>query len=101
MSSKKKSLGHNPLAYSMRGHASFDFISPYTDEEEEGSVEKQAPETTTEQPEEIKEKKVEKVVTSYYLEKPLVELIKDIADSQDMSYSAVTNEILKNSLFGS
>lgn len=99
--SKKKSLGHNPLAYSMRGHASFDFISPYTDGDEEESSAPESRDTHTEEPEQVEEKKVEKVVTSYYLEKPLVQLIKDIADSQDMSYSAVTNEILKNSLFGS
>ncbi|MFN1833925.1 hypothetical protein AB2B38_001580 [Balneola sp. MJW-20] len=92
---KKKSLGHNPLAYSMRGHASFDFITPYTDDNKENDID------SSDKAKSKKEDKINKVVTSYYLEEPVVDLIKEIADSQEMSYSAVANEILKNSLYGS
>jgi len=59
--SKKKSLGHNPLAYSMLGKATFDFIGK---REEEHAQEKQ------------KKKKVNKKIVSYYLEEPLVKELK-------------------------
>lgn len=84
--SKKKSLGHNPLAYSTRRHASFDFITPSKDEEEDGLL-------TSEE-----DKKVNKTTVSYYLEEPLVKRVKNLADQKDMSYSALVNGILKDSL---
>ncbi len=85
--SKKKSLGHNPLSYSMRRHASFDFISPSTEEKSDHS------------PEQIEEpKKVNKLTVSYYLEEPLVNRIKAIADARETSYSAIVNEMLANSV---
>jgi len=77
--SKKKSLGHNPLAYSTRSHASFDFIAP-TQEQEEEAEENQ---------------RVEKETASYYLESALVNKIKSIADERDASYSSIVSGILK------
>ncbi|HBQ59656.1 MAG TPA: hypothetical protein DD671_08540 [Balneolaceae bacterium] len=82
--SKKKSLGHNPLAYSTRSHASFDFIAP---SKEEGTEEEDA-------------KKTAKESASYYLESPLVSKIKQIANKKETSYSAVVNQILKQHLQG-
>lgn len=83
--SKKKSLGHNPLAYSTRRHASFDFITP-SQEEEDTAV-------STED-----EKKVNKVTASYYLEEPIVEEVRNLANQKEISYSALVNGILKASL---
>ncbi|MTI88055.1 MAG: hypothetical protein FH748_08815 [Balneolaceae bacterium] len=80
--SKKKSLGHNPLAYSTFGDSSFDFIS--------SSEEKR------EAKEEIK--KPQKSVVSYYLEDPLVSRIRKKADEEEKSYSAYVNELLKKSM---
>ena len=79
---KKKSLGHNPLAYSTRSHASFDFIAPNKEEQQEGK----------------KEVRVQKETASYYLESELVQRIKGIADKQGTSYSAVVNQIIKKHL---
>jgi len=83
--SKKKSLGHNPLAYSTRRHASFDFITPLKDEGEGIAATDD-------------DKRVNKVTVSYYLEEPLVKEVKNLADQKEMSYSALVNGILKNSL---
>lgn len=85
--SKKKSLGHNPLSYSMRRHASFDFISPSSEEEADRAIEQVQ-----------KPKKVNKLTVSYYLEEPLVNKIKAIAKARETSYSAIVNEMLKNSV---
>lgn len=87
--SKKKSLGHNPLAYSTRRHASFDFITP--SEGDEGAA-KDANEGSEDQ------KRIQKVTASYYLEAPLVDKIKHLADQKDTSYSALVNDILKDAL---
>lgn len=84
--SKKKSLGHNPLAYSTRRHASFDFITP-----SEGNRE---PEDAPS----VAEKKINKITASYYLEEPLVNKVKNLADQKEISYSALVNELLKDSL---
>ncbi|MDR9415539.1 MAG: hypothetical protein RI564_04585 [Gracilimonas sp.] len=78
--SKKKSLGHNPLAYSTRSHASFDFITPSNENEDQ---------------EEQKKAKVRKETASYYLESPIVSKVKATAREQDTSYSAIVNTILK------
>lgn len=88
--SKKKSLGHNPLAYSTRRHASFDFIAPSDKKEENKQEETQNGDNSV--------SRVNKVTASYYLEKPIVDSIKLIADKKDTSYSAVVNAILKSSL---
>ncbi len=87
--SKKKSLGHNPLAYSTRRHASFDFITP-SEREEDGD--KVANEGSEEQ------SSAEKITVSYYLEHPLVNKIKHLADQKGTSYSALVNDILKDAL---
>ncbi|MEX0724295.1 MAG: hypothetical protein WD357_02865 [Gracilimonas sp.] len=86
--SKKKSLGHNPLAYSTRRHASFDFITPSDEnrKEEDESTDSQSG------------SKVNKVTASYYLEEPLVNTVRDLADKKEMSYSALVNGILKDVL---
>ncbi len=84
--SKKKSLGHNPLSYSTRAHASFDFIAPSQKNEEEQAES------------DHKEKKVNKVTASYYLEEPVVDKVRNLADQKETSYSALVNDILKDSL---
>ncbi|MEX0609138.1 MAG: hypothetical protein WD016_05880 [Balneolaceae bacterium] len=86
--SKKKSLGHNPLAYSMLGHASFDFISP-TEKEEVDKKKKSFNGS--------KKGKVNKVTVSYYLEEPIVEHIKHLAEENDTTYSSVISQLLKDS----
>lgn len=86
--SKKKSLGHNPLAYSTRRHASFDFITPSHAGDEDGGDQSSAP----------NKNKVNKVTASYYLEEPLVDKVRTLADKKDTSYSALVNNILKRSL---
>lgn len=83
--SKKKSLGHNPLSYSTRAHASFDFIAPSKKEEEQAESAQE-------------EKKVNKITASYYLEEPVVDKVKNLADQKETSYSALVNDILKDSL---
>ena len=88
--SKKKSLGHNPLAYSTRRHASFDFITPSEQKEENKQEESQNDGHSV--------AKVNKVTASYYLEEPVVDSIKLIADKKETSYSAIVNAILKTSL---
>jgi len=81
--SKKESLGHNPLAYSLKSHASFDFIRN-TQEQQEAEEE----ESVT----------ISKKVASYYLEEPIIEEIRSIAEKEDKSYSGVANEFLKASI---
>jgi hypothetical protein len=88
--SKKKSLGHNPLAYSTRRHASFDFITP-SDSQRENNQEASKQEKPS-------GSKVNKITVSYYLEEPVVESIKIIANKKETSYSAVVNAILKSSI---
>lgn len=83
--SKKKSLGHNPLAYSTRSHASFDFIT--TSEDQKAEAVKNGDEN-----------KVNKITASYYLEEPLVNKVRYLAEKKDTSFSALVNEILKDSL---
>lgn len=82
---KKKVLGDNPLAYSFRNHASFDFIRDTTSE------------TSEEAKDESEEKSVKKVV-SYYLEESIIERIKKIADDNNESYSSVVSQMLRSSL---
>jgi len=81
--SKKKSLGHNPLAYSMLGKATFDFIGKA---EEESTEENQ------------KKKKVNKKIVSYYLEEPLVKELKKQAVKAGISYSQFVSEAIKDAL---
>lgn len=80
---KKQSMGHNPLAYSLKSHASFDFIRDIQEQESTDSE---------------KVKPVEKKVASYYLEKSLVDKIREIAETEDRSFSSVANEFLKSAL---
>ncbi len=86
--STKKSLGHNPLAYSTQRHASFDFITPSEDNEDDGEGKRTAQ----------KKNKVNKLTVSYYLEEPLVKDVKSLAKSRESSYSALVNQLLKKSL---
>lgn len=81
--SKKASLGHNPLAYSLKSHASFDFIRNTQNQDsadEEESVQ------------------IQKKVASYYLEEDVIKEIRTIADKEDKSYSCVANDFLKASI---
>lgn len=77
--SKKTSLGHNPLAYSIKSHASFDFIKNTQDTSDTSIVEKS------------KQKKV----TSYYLHEETIDRIKAVAEQKGESYSSVVNDFLK------
>jgi hypothetical protein len=86
--SKKKSLGHNPLAYSTQRHASFDFITPSENNEGDGDDKNTA----------HNKNKVNKITVSYYLEEPLVNKVKSLADSKESSYSALVTRLLKKSL---
>ncbi|MEQ8525444.1 hypothetical protein [Gracilimonas sp.] len=88
--SKKKSLGHNPLAYSTRRHASFDFITPSEPQEQDKEEVSQREDSSA--------SRVNKITASYYLEEPVVESVKMIADEKETSYSAVVNAILKSSI---
>lgn len=81
--SKKASLGHNPLAYSLKSHASFDFIRN-TQEQQSTDQEKTS--------------SVKKKVTSYYLEESIVNEIRAIAEKEDNSFSGVANEFLKSAI---
>lgn len=81
--SDKPSMGHNPLAYSLKNHASFDFIRN-TQDQKESEEENSAP--------------AQKKVASYYLEENIVDAIRAIADKDDNSYSAVANDLLKDAL---
>ena len=100
--SKKKSLGHNPLAYSTRRHASFDFIAPSDSSEE--SAEKSKSVAPSHKPEEKPKKaapsnqSVNKVTASYYLEEPLVNKVKAMANENNTTYSAIVSDILKDQL---
>ena len=82
---KKSSLGHNPLAYSLRNHASFDFIRDTTQDQV-----KSRPDSAG--------KKPAKKVVSYYLDEQLVERIKEIADHKEESYSQIAGDMLKDSV---
>ena len=83
---KKKSLGHNPLAYSMMGHASFDFISSQQEEKDEIDEKEGTDEG------------INKITASYYLEEPLVSKIKSLANKNNVSYSSFVSRLLKKSL---
>lgn len=86
--SKKKSLGHNPLTQSSLGYASYDFIAPSENnksEEDDGGEGASA-------------SVVNKTTASYYLEEPVVQKIRVIAEKHGTSYSALVNKILKNTL---
>lgn len=76
-------MGHNPLAYSLKSHASFDFIRN-TQEQKKTDQE----ETST----------VQKKVASYYLEESIVEEIRAIAEKENRSFSSVANEFLKEAM---
>jgi len=82
--SKKKSLGHNPLAYSMRGNASFDFIR--SNEKDSSSDSRK------------KNRKTNKKIVSYYIEVPLVKELKRQADEAGVSYSKFVSDCLKKTL---
>ncbi len=77
--SKKTSLGHNPLAYSLKSHASFDFIKNTQDTSDASTVEKSN----------------QKKVTSYYLHEETIDRIKAVAEQKGESYSSVVNDFLK------
>lgn len=80
---KRKSLGHNPLAYSLRNHSSLDFIRDTgkdTGQEEE------------------KGKPSPKKVVSYYLEERTIQKLREMADQKGISYSAFVNKLLAEQL---
>lgn len=84
---KKKSLGYNPLAYSMLGHASFDFIN-VSQAESENQQEEEKSESDS----------PSKVTVSYYLEEKLVNKIRELAHKRELSYSAFVGGLLKQSI---
>ena len=76
--SKKTSLGHNPLAYSLKSHASFDFIRNTQETSDNGSA----------------ESAIQKKVASYYLEEETIKKIRSIAEEKGESYSSLVNDYL-------
>lgn len=78
--SKKTSLGHNPLAYSLKSHASFDFIKNTREASDNNSS---------------VESSKQKKVTSYYLHEETIDGIKAVAEQKGESYSSVVNDFLK------
>ena len=80
--SKKTSLGHNPLAYSLRSHASFDFIRSIQNESNSSSAKSE----------------VKKKVASYYLEEHVIRQIRTIAEEEKESFSAIANSFLKEAI---
>ena len=82
---KKKSLGHNPLSYSMLGKSNFEFIrstDPDKSQDEDGK----------------KATKVHKKVVSYYLDEELINMVKQVASEQNASCSGLVGQILKAQL---
>ena len=79
--SKKTSLGHNPLAYSLKSHASFDFIKNTQDTSDTNASDV--------------EKSKQKKVTSYYLHEETIDRVKAVAEQKGESYSSVVNDFLK------
>lgn len=86
--SKKKSLGHNPLAQSSFRYASYDFITSSENNEEEGGEKEKGASNDD----------INKKTASYYLEEPVINKIRKLAKKHDTSFSALVNKILKNSL---
>lgn len=85
---KKRSLGHNPLAYSMRGSSSFEFIRSTDGESngvEEGSVTK---------------RRTPKKVVSYYLDEEIIEGVKALAAEHGRSCSGLLNDYLSGKFGG-
>jgi|GEM_PF-596956 hypothetical protein len=80
---KKKSMGHNPLAYSLKGDASFDFIRSTENQESTPDKEKNTP---------------QKKVASYYLEEDIINTIRALAKEKNDSYSHIANDLLKYAL---
>lgn len=80
--SKKTSLGHNPLAYSLKSHASFDFIRSIQNDSNSS----------------VAEPEVKKMVASYYLEEPVIRQIRTIAKEEKESFSAIANSFLKQAI---
>lgn len=78
---KRKSLGHNPLAYSLNNHSSLDFIRDIS-KDAENEEEKPSP----------------KKIVSYYLEEKTIQKLREIADQKGKSYSALANELLASKL---
>ncbi|MFA5669856.1 MAG: hypothetical protein WC967_11470 [Balneolaceae bacterium] len=81
--SKKPSLGHNPLDQNLRNHGSFKFIRKTTKEEVGETVE---------------EKPGPKKVVSYYLEEDIIDKIREMAQDEKKSFSALANELLNSSI---
>ena len=81
---KKKSLGHNPLSYSMLGKSNFDFIKSTDPDKMKG--------------EDHKAQKVPKKVVSYYLEEEIINLVKTVALEQNSSCSGLVAKVLKDHL---
>ncbi len=83
--SKKPSLGHNPLAYSLKSHASFDFIKSTQNQQKEAGKNdsKSSP---------------KKKVVSYYLEQSLIDQIRNKANEEKKTYSYVAGKLLKESI---
>lgn len=82
---KKKSLGHNPLAYSMLGNSSFEFIRS-TDGGENGEEGQTKP------------VRIPKKVVSYYLDERIINEIKAYAQEHGTSCSGLVNEVLSGAL---
>ena len=85
---KKSAMGHNPLDYRPLADAKFDFI-PHTELGSEGAKNAR---------QKAEEDSPNKKVVSYYLEKELVEKIKQRAKEKQDTYSHFVGSILRKAI---
>lgn len=102
--SKKKSLGSSPIGYSSLGKESFGFIptinktketpteSPFNSELK--NERKHLEGTIHTSDSSLSDETVEKRIVSYYLEKPLIDRLKRVADERKMYYSTLVNHAI-------
>ncbi|NGP76381.1 hypothetical protein G3570_07045 [Balneolaceae bacterium YR4-1] len=102
--SKKKSLGSSPIGYSSLGRESFGFIPTINKSEESSSKESFSSDSmvvenqnsgnvhSTNSSESTED--VEKRIVSYYLEKPLIDRLKRVAEERKMYYSTLVNHAI-------
>lgn len=102
--SKKKSLGSSPIGYSSLGRESFEFI-PTIERSEETTSKSSLSSVSAIKKNQSRDnfstfhpsdstKNVEKRIVSYYLEEPLVERLKKVAEERKMYYSTLVNHAI-------
>ena len=84
--SLRKSLGHSPIGFSMIGESNFDFIpdrNPVSSRNNSHHDNQDPP---------------AKKIVSYYLEKPLIERLKQYCDENNKPYSHTASEAIEHYL---